>query len=485
MKITVCWALLIPGGNAQNYELLMGVVSVTNTNLSRILSVLLIIYICCFLMDSFVAIAAVRWLMFITMVIIYLLSFPRATRSTKAISILLLVTGSVIMAYYDTGYQDIMAGLVSNASVICLVLTVPLFAVSLHYEGYQQALIDVIPRYTNTPFKFYAVSMFLVTSLATLLNIASQYFVNNLVKHLADRYPAGIMSRVYTRGFVANMYWSPGYLSVAIVVQYVDIPWTKVAALGVWLACAVFAVGLIVGMMEFGNDKRDMTGTAGPDKEASRPVRKNTKIILGRLLLQVGLMIVLIVAFQLYTHKSALVTVPIVAIASPLLLAVILRKLTIYKARLREYYNDTLPKMHNEIVLFSSFGFAGYALGMSSFKVYIPLVVDYLGISSPPILIIAVAILTSLPCLLGLHPIVTVSSIALALPHGSIPLSDLQMAGALLTGYLAYVCLSPFSASNMLIASLTKDNLWILCKQNLVYTMTVTAVVTTILVSFG
>jgi len=53
---------------------------------------------------------------------------------------------------------------------------------------------------------------------------------------------------------------------------------------------------------------------------------------------------------------------------------------------------------------------------------------------------------------------ITIAALAASLPPGSIPLSTIQLAGSFLAGYTLYSVLSPFSAVNLMVGSLSKQS---------------------------
>jgi hypothetical protein len=238
------------------------------------------------------------------------------------------------------------------------------------------------------------------------------------------------------------------------------------------LAVAALLVALLFGAFEF---NRGVTARA-------QPVEADFKLVLAKLFLQLAMLIVFIVVLQSVTQKSALVTVPLVSFTGPLLLALAFSRLAVYRNHLKNYFTTILPNSYGEVILFTAFGFFGFALGLSDSKQYIPLAIQYLGFDAPITLIPLITALAALPCLFGIHPIVTISTIAITLPPGSIALTKIQMAGALLLSYMAYGNLSPFSAVNLVIAGLTKaDPVMSSIRQNWLYVIAMVFVGTLIL----
>jgi hypothetical protein len=439
------------------------------------LSALLFVYLAAFITNTFVPSAAARYLMVALLAVVHLLTFRRMKRAGKYISAVLTMLGALLMVSNGASVDDWVNAWLNNAPVICLLLTVSLFTIPLYFEPYHEALAANVARLARSPSQFYALTLSLTAALASLLNVASLPFVHNLFKETSARYGEGIVAKALIRATAVNMCWSPAFISVAIVVQYGNVSWFEILPGGVLIAVTAYLIALAFGAVEFRGVAKERAGSANGASAA----------ILGKLLLQLAILMVFIALLQYFTGKSALVTVPLVSFTGPLLLAVIFSRLRVWADRLREYFRTSLPNAYGEVILFTSFGFFGYALGLSDIKDYIPLAIQYLGFDSPYSLIPLITFLTAFPCLFGIHPLITVSTVAIALPPGSVALTKIQMAGALLLAYVCYGNLSPFSAVNLVILGLTKeDPLKATVRRNWPYAVAVTAAATVIL-AFG
>ncbi len=440
--------------------------------MTKLLSALLFLYLAAFIANTFSPSAGARYLMVAILAAVHLLAFARVKRASKIISAALTFLGVLLMAGNGAAADDWVNAWLNNAPVICLLLTVSLFTIPLYFEPYHEALATNVTRLAKSPFQFYALTLGLTTALASLLNVASLPFVHNLFKETAARYGEGAVAKALIRATAVDMFWSPAFISVAIVMQYGNVSWFELLPSGILVAVAAFLVALAFGAVEF---RSGMQAQAEEGNGASAT-------ILGKLLLQLAILMVFIALLQYFTHKSALVTVPLVSFTGPLLLAAIFSRLRVWAARLGEYFRTSLPNSYGEVILFTSFGFFGYALGLSAVKDYIPLAIRFLGFDSPLVLIPLITFLTTFPCLFGIHPLITISTVAIALPPGSVALSNLQMAGVLLLGYVCYGNLSPFSAVNLVILGLTKEEpLKATLLRNWPYAFAVTAAATVIL----
>ncbi len=439
---------------------------------AKALSTLLFAYLVTYLVDAFYPTSAGRYIMLAAMAAVHVIAYGKMKKSSMHVSIILTAVGVALLVTHGATSEDWGRALLNNASLISLLLAVSMFTIPLHFERYHEVLCENLPRLARSPFQFYALSLSFTAALTSLLNVGGMPFVYNLLQEVARRYPAGVVEKALVRGMSTNMLWSPAFISVAIVMQYAGLTWFDILPSSAVLAATTFTVALAFGAVEFrGRRQEDCGGTDGRLAAA-----------MGKLFIQLFVLIVVIALLQYFTRKSALVTVPLVSFAGPLLLALIFSRLGVYRARLREYFATTLPKAYGEMILFTSFGFCGYALGLTDIKSYIVPVIQYLGFDSPLTLIPLVTFLTAFPCLFGLHPFLTISTLAIALPPGSVALTPVQMAGALVLGYVAYANTSPFSVISLVVVSLTKgDLLAVSLRQNWAFMVTVTLAVTLVL----
>ncbi|MHC1761231.1 MAG: hypothetical protein AB9917_17310 [Negativicutes bacterium] len=306
--------------------------------------------------------------------------------------------------------------------------------------------------------------------LAALINLASFHFVHQLLQREAEKYPPRLFNSALLRGFLPNMIWSPSYIAVAVSVQYANLTWLEVAPLGISLAVAGTIFILMVGWFEYGSFNEPTIIVSKPCP--TEPTHWNTPLKnLLTLLLQTGILIVLIVSLEHFTHKSAMIIVPLVSIAGPLLLALIYRKSEAYWGQAKDYLLHKLPFMNNEILLFTAIGFFGYSLGRSTLPEHIPVLIQQLGLNTPPTLLTAIVFVIAFISLVGIHPMITIAALSVALTPGTVSLSPLQLAGSYLTGYMLYAVLSPFSAVTLLMGSLSKQSAIVVgLKQNGAFT---------------
>lgn len=437
------------------------------------ISAIMLGYIGLFLINAFWPDAYLQGAMGLAALLIFLLTFSLARPPTRYVSILLIAVGVYMLIVYEASSASWVKASIYNSSIISLVLTVPLLGTILYFEPYQKYLSTIVLRFVKSPYQFYAISSLLVAFLSSLMNLASFHFVYQLLHPLSLRYPSRLFNSALVRGFLPNMIWSPSYIAVAIAAQYSRLSWFEVAPVGLAIAAVGIVTILLLGWIEFGRLK---TVPAEPiSSEPHESIVEATRSLL-KLGLQIAVLISLIVVIEYLTHKSALVIVPLVSLTGPLFLALIYGKTEAFATQSREFITQKLPRMNNEMILFSAIGFFGHSLAISDIPGYIPVFINHMGLDTAATLVPLIIFSIGLLSLVGLHPMITIAALAAALPPGSIPLSPRQLAGTFLTGYMFYTAISPFSAVNLFMGSLSKQTHFMIGPQqnglfSLIYTL--------------
>lgn len=435
-------------------------------------------YVFLFLVNSFYSWEFFQYSMVISIFIIFLVVFPDVKNSNKLLAMALFILGAYILIKSNAGLKDLLRAFTENAGIITLLLTVPLLSIILHYDNYAEGILELAEKYITSNFSFYTITVFIVNGLGMILNLATIPLVYQLMEKTSQYYPQKLYYKALTRGFCTNLMWSPNFISVAVVLHYLKIPWYKIAPLGLLLAIVGNLLGIVIERLS--RKEPDVRLLVSSHKEGTYASRKRYSY---KLIGLIAFFIFYIILLELCIDQSVLVTVPLVSFTAPLILALILKKMGIFKEKFRDYLHVSLPGMHNEVFLFTAIGFLGYALRISNIGQYIVALINRLGFNSASSLIPLLLTVIALLSLIGVHPIISISTVAVTLPVGTLPLTELQMAVTLLAGYLLYLILSPFSALSLIMTGITKESpLEVSIKLNFAYGVSF-AVVTSLILS--
>ena len=419
------------------------------------LAYLVLGYVFFYLLYSFFP--STLWLIFINAIVVTVLitCFHKLKRSYQLLSGSLIIIGVYFLLSNHAAGSDWLYAVMPNAGVASLLITVPLLGMTLYFEPYLECLQEVMPRYIQKPFHFYSVTALFGAFLSSLLNIAAIPFLFQLFSGVAQKYPPRLFYHAMSRGISMNLMWSPSWVSVAVSLQASHLSWRELMPLGIPLALAGIILSLLLGRLEL--FFRPLPSSQHP-QSANTPIDPAKIRYLYKLAAQMLLIIIFILLLEVITHKSALVTVPLVSLSVPLLLALLLRRTAVFKNRFHTYFTIQLPKMYSNHILFSAIGIFGYGLGMSEIRHLLPSTIQQLGITSPFPMILLLMSLVGTVGLFGIHPIVSIFTLSVAITPASVGLSQLQMCGAFLNGYMLYTMLSPFAGTGIIFAAITKTN---------------------------
>lgn len=448
-------------------------------NLEKIKVYLMLGFVCSFLINSFIFHKILEILMVFLIIVIIIFTLPLVRGFNKYLSVSLFIIGIYLLSNNKANLQDWMKALIENAGLISLLLTVPLLGITLYYDDFQTNIARISEKHMKSNFSFYVITILMINILGMLLNLASLPLVHQIMERLSEKYSKESFYKALTRGFSTNILWSPNFVSVAVVLHYLKIPWYKIAPAG-------FSLALLATLLSIFIEKLNTVNKQKIKHEKTKSINENNGLIILKLTFLIFFLIAFIIALENYTHKSVLIIVPLVSFIAPLVLAIILKKTNIYKIKFKEYLNYSLPRMNNEVLLFTSIGFLGYALSISGLNRYIPLIIEKLGFNTPATLIPLFLVVISVLSIAGVHPIITISTIAVTLSDNTIPLSEIQMALTLLAGYLMYTIISPFSAVTLIVSSISKQNpLNVSLKLNCVYAVLFGILATLLLIFIG
>lgn len=424
-------------------------------------SCLIMLFIVAFILNSFVPLPILPNIMAICAMVIFIIGFADLKPLNRNM-IILLLCGSGFLIWSGPASFHWVQAITENAGIVSLLLTVPMLATILHYAPYEQIILALANKYIQSGYVYYLVILTMTVFLGSLMSVAALPFVYQLMKPLAVKYPAEISHKALIRGFGVNLFWVPNLISVAVVLRYVHISWQELAPVGIGFSLLTFAVACILGKYE------PMSGSrlnAPPEDSPGQPPQavlfssENRRQILS-LLAQVAIILFTVAAFTHYAHTTIFVTVAVTALTVPLVFAVALQKTRIYRQRFRDYLDHTVPGMSSEFILFITIGFFGYALAKSPVIAVLQAQAGALSGLAPGLLSLFIIMVIAASAMVGIHPMIAISSLAISLGKINIGLSDLQLAITFITGYIMYLHLAPFSSAVMIMSGLTGENVY-------------------------
>lgn len=420
--------------------------------IERIKSIFTLIFVLIYLVYTFLSLEIFKDFMTLLIVFLVIINIPNIKGSSKYISFSLFLIGIAIMLIHGANVLQWQEGLNKNAGIIALIVTVPMMSFPLYYDDFQEAIINISGKYLNTSQSFYRVTSILSYSLGILLYLAGITLIFNLLKEANSKYSKILFSTALTRGFMGSSLWSPNFVGMAVVLHYLNLSWLKIAPWGFLLSIITLVFSIKYMDFLYGNNK-EVNDLPQSDVHLTRDDKKS---VLKLAILTFALIMIIVVS-ETYTGLSVLVIVPVLAFLIPPVIALLWGKQEIYISSLKDYLLK-LPQMKNEFILFTAAGFFGESLNIAGVGNYISGFVHYVDIQEPFFLILIFFAAIILPSLLGIHPVIGVSTLAITLPVTQIPLQEVQYALTLLAAYGISLILSPTSGTVLVTSGLFKEN---------------------------
>ena len=131
--------------------------------------------------------------------------------------------------------------------------------IPLDFEDFRQALAQSVKKYMDRPQPFYLITTFLSYSLGMLLNLAAITIIYQLLNRVATKYPRSLFLTALTRGYGYCVFWSPNFVSVAVVLHYLELTWFKIAPWGFLFTTISIVIAYLFLKIEYASLIKDST----------------------------------------------------------------------------------------------------------------------------------------------------------------------------------------------------------------------------------
>ena len=417
---------------------------------------LLLLFVTAYVMKSFFAVPFLSEGMAVMAVLIFCAAVvDLKSLNRKLILSLLFVSGLLILS--TPGSFDWTGAIIENSGIVTLLITVPMLGAILHYDAYEAVIVSATSRFVTTGYRLYLTALGLTVLLTSIMSLAALPFIHQLLQPLAEKYRSDVLDKALTRGFAFNLFWAPNLIGVAVVLRYVQISWQELVGVGLWFSALVIVIAVLVGKYEIKNFQATRACQESvADYSAEQAVNPRGKIL--ALITHVVVILLALTLLNTFLKKNIYVSVALVAVVVPFLIAMPLGKIRIYYEQLTHYRRDVLPAMSSEFMIFMTIGFFGYSLANSPLITWLQSHAAIFQGLNPDLLCLCIIMTIMGLAIGGIHPIVSVSSLAIALVNIDIGLSALQLAISFITGYIMYLTLSPFSSAVMVLAGISGQN---------------------------
>ncbi|MDV2582802.1 hypothetical protein [Alkalibacillus haloalkaliphilus] len=409
--------------------------------------------------------------------LITIISFIPYLKKVPMILISSLLGLSFIFFIQGEGLWGMFLGLNTNVSVLAIFIFVPLISIPIYQGNYLLYLETIFNYYIKTTKQLYIYVKSALMGVGSVMNLGTVPILFQLTDTESYKPYRMLRTRALGRGFAMAFMWSPYFISVALIISYFDVEWVQIFPLGIVMA----VIGIVLG--SFFESKHDAVISTGEEMESNISIDQAKKKLL-ELLVIIIVMTAAIMVIEYFVDLSVLTIIPLIAIFLSIGWGLVYQS---PKELGRSFFNFTqerLPAMGNELSLFiaaGAFGAAILSAGASDWIIYF---IDVFGISHILVLIPVLLIVVNLLSFVGVHPIITMTALAITLSSSPIFIDDhFLLSFGLLSAWMVSVISSPFSGLNLLMSGLAQSNpIAIGPKSNLPFALTLWGIAYVIMV---
>lgn len=417
---------------------------------------------------------------------------PVTSGITRVAGIGLFGFGAVLLFRSGAGVNTWVSAITKNGDILTLMLFVPLMSIPFKFPRYQFALKRVLQKIADTGNDgLYLFSHGISHLIGVIVNIACVSITYYLFKAGMENRNLNMIARSAARGYTTTCFWSPNSGAVGLVLAYWGGSMVDIMPLGIPLAILALFIGWAENKCLWTRAETEKVkselGTACSIRGSApyfSPDLGNTEAAAGSepngnarkpgdlsvLVLAVVILLVIVIILDWKTALGILVIVPLISLTYPFIWSLLVGEIKIHWGLFKEFLNQSLPKMSNEVVIFLGAGFFAVAVGNSELGKYFS--EFFYGVSGVPTLLVAIILLTVVIfSLVGFHPVLTITSIVTALTPQAAGLPAPLLSVMVLASWGLAVTCSPFSACSLGLAGIMgKDPLVIGIRWQIAFT---------------
>lgn len=407
-------------------------------------SYLILIMCVLYLIQYFVNNVWIGYLVVVFALSAFIASALNAKGFPRWIGIVMMGTGIILEVIKGAGVLGISQGILMILPLLCLVTLAPLLSIPLKLGGYFESVESLLRNLLHHPRRLFAG---ITTSLFILSPILSLGSVRIISEFLSDlKLPSAMSAKSYLIGFSTAIMWSPYFASVSLVLYYLNMPVGKYILYGIGLSFLSLLIGNFLFVIWESRHPLDTSNI--PAVPLERRSRKR--------LLLLALFVIILLASSLLieyiTKWSMIIIVCIISLILPIVWGGITNGWDRLVPLLRNYRDQSVPMLNNEIMLFSSAGLFAHAIQGTSFANYISEFLTNVAHQSFLLFALAVIILVVIVTYVGVHQIAIIAALAMQLKAEELGISNLSLAMLLLLCWSISSASSPFSGLNLMVS---------------------------------
>lgn len=367
---------------------------------------------------------------------------PYAKNMTKLLGSIMLLIGSIILVMNGSSLDVWIQAITQNVPIMTLIVLAPLLAIPLRIGKYDKNIESITNRYRSRPATLFASMSCVFFLLTPTINLGSIKLIHAMFEK--QKFPVEFLARVYIRGFTSVITWSPYFAAVLLVLFYFDLSVKEYLPYAIVLG----VVQLLLANLLFLFEHKSITFSKIERKE-SEPSWKFLELFIVFFLLTMTVLLL-----EHIFHISMIVVVSLTVLIFPFFWSIYLRKLKGFIIGVALYKRKNLLATSNEVVLFLTAGFFGIVMSKTSIGFFLNEGVNYLLDISVLLMIFTTIVFTGFLALIGIHQIITVTSLASSVILSQLDVNPLIFALTLLSAWSVATIVSPITPVNVIVTNL-------------------------------
>lgn len=407
-----------------------------------------------YLLNLFIKSNFLETLTLIFMLVILVFALFAVTGTARTIGYLSLLVSIFLLSFYHAPLTVWEGALRENIYLVVMFILVPLLGIPIRHGGYMEALSGVFTRYIHSNSRFYLLVSMITAFVAVMINVAAIPLMYQISQASEISGNKRLLSSAISRGFATCTIWAPTTAAVALILRFTGASWSDFFPIALLLGCLIGFIGwIITNFQERKKDQQDYVFI---------PINNSEKIN-WRKVAELGILgFGLILAIAIFSFVTGIGTVIVVSMASlvfPVLWTAFFGKwCDLVKVFTIEYFQESLPKLKNEIVLFVGAGLLATSISYSHLGDLVPKILGWLVGSNVTLFSVVVVFVVLFLSGLGIHPIVSVTLIASTVKPTAFGVSPVFMALLFSSCWALGISISPSAANVIVISGLAEES---------------------------
>src|SRR5699024_7509793 len=170
--------------------------------------------------------------------------FPSLKRSSK-----LMISGLLIISFilFSIGNSWIEAfySFDANVSILSIFIFVPLLGIPLKAAKYLDFMEVLYNFYITSTRRLYLMTKLMTYAFCVLMNLGAVTLVYQLTNTPSYQPYKDMRYKALARGYPLAIFWSPYYISIALLLSYFNVSWIELFPVGFVIA----GMGIILGVL--------------------------------------------------------------------------------------------------------------------------------------------------------------------------------------------------------------------------------------------